>query len=102
MVGEEELADLRGAAERVGDLGRILQVVPPREPEDDDDFDQERSCRDDCGGPEERRPACPGSVGPSAQVRDDEEEHDHYRARIDEHLGGSDELGSQQEIEHRK
>ena len=47
-------------------------------------------------------PAGPGRVRAPAEVGDDEEEHDHDGARVDEHLRGGDELGREQQIEDRE
>ena len=52
--------------------------------------------------PEEIRPTGPRRVRAAAEVSDDEEEHDHDRAGIDEHLRGRDELGRKEQVEDRE
>ena len=99
VVGEEELADRCRAPERIRDLGRILEVVTPREPEHDDDLDEERDGRDHRRRLQDRRSARPGGVRATAEIGDDEEEHDHHRAGVHEHLRGRQELRRQQEVE---
>ncbi len=69
----------------------------------DHDLDEERTGGDD-RRPELCRscPLCPGRVRLPAEVGDHEQEHDHHRARVDEHLRGGDELGREQQVEHRE
>ena len=50
-----------------------------------------------------RSPACrPGRVRPPAEVCQDEDEHDHDRPGVDDHLGAGDELACQEQVEHRQ
>ena len=66
MVGQERLADRRGAAERRLDLGGVGQVVAPGEGEDDDGLHEQRSRRDHRGAAQERRAARPRRVRATA------------------------------------
>ena len=100
MIGQEEAADLRRAAERARDRRRSEKSSPACDQHRDDDLDEERRGRDDGGELEPARPARPGRVGAAAEVRDHEEEHHHHRARVDEHLRGGDELRGRAQEEH--
>jgi hypothetical protein len=100
VVGEEERADLRRRAEGLADIGGRAQRVVGLERDHDDHLEGDRAGGDDCGHRLERGPAGPGRVGASAEVGDDEEEHDDHGARVDEHLRRCDELGVEKQVEH--
>ena len=71
--------------------------------EHDDDLDEQRRAGDDRAPVGSHgRPAGPRRVGAPAEVGDDEEEHHHHRAGVDEHLRGRDELGREEQVEHRE
>ncbi len=81
-----------------GDL-RVREASARLQPERDDDLDQQRSGRRDRADRLPARPSRPGGVRAPSQVRDHEQEHDHHRARVDQHLRGGDELGREQQVE---
>ena len=74
---------------------------PPRG-DRDDDLDEERAGGDGRRPALPARPARPGRVGSPPEVGDHEQEHHHHRAGVDEHLRGGDELGREQQVEHRE
>ena len=68
----------------------------------DDDLERDRGRSDDRSHVLEARPAGPGGVRAPAQIGEDEDEHDHDRPGVDDHLGTRDELTCQKQVEHRE
>ena len=79
---------------------RVRELAARLEPDRDEHLDEDRRRRGDRRDAVHARPAGPGRVGAAAEVGDHEQEHDHHRARVDEHLRGGDELGREQQVEH--
>jgi hypothetical protein len=99
VVGEEEPADLGGAAERAADVGGVREAAACLEPDHDDDLDEQRAGREHGADRLPAGPARPRRFLARADVRDDEQEHHHHSTRVDEHLSRGDELRGEQEVE---
>src|SRR5215470_5371432 len=103
VVGEEEAADGLGRAEGAVDLLRLVEEPAAGEADDHDHLGEDRAACEHGADDLPRRPAGPRRLlGAIAEVGDHEEEHDHDRAAVDEHLSGRDELALQEQEEHGK
>ena len=103
VVGQEQPADLGGAAEARSPIvaSSARELAAGLEPDHDDDLDEQRAAPASTAPTVcQLGPACPRRVGSRADVGDDEQEHHHHGAGVDEHLRGRDELGRQQQVEH--
>ena len=101
MIGQEEAADLLGAAERArrrSPRRRARRPTTarsrPRSPRAAPRRRRSRRARSTTARPRT------GFVGAVAEVGDHEQEHHHHRAGIDEHLRGGDELRRGEQEEH--
>jgi hypothetical protein len=100
VLVEEDATDLGGAAEVVGYRCLVGEPSSGLEPDGEHDLGEQRPGRRYRGDGLPARPACPWRVDAPAEVGDHEQEHDHHRSRIDQHLGRRDELRRQEQEEH--
>ena len=96
VVAQEESPDVARAAEGAGDVVGMGEPSAGLQPDHDDDLHEQSSCRQYCSDRLPTRPAGPWRFGARPDVGDDEQEHDHHRAGVDEHLRGRHELGGEQ------
>ena len=110
---QQQLADVRGRAEavrgRARSRRRAVDRLQARAEQRDQQLDQQRAADD---APPRRRPEPIGRRRPAqalaerlalaADVGDDEHVEHHHRAGVDDDLRGRDELGAQQQEQHRE